>query len=164
MLDFDAVYLEEHPRLHRTLRAVVGDPALAEELVQETFLRAFRSRDRYDSTWKPGVWLHSIALNLARSHLRRRRLISFLPLLDVHPAPAVADVRDLDLVQALAELPQADRAALVLNAVHGYTYEEIGRALGVPAGTVGSRINRAKRRLAERLGPAFRAAGEMGRA
>jgi RNA polymerase sigma-70 factor, ECF subfamily len=157
--NFDEIYLEEHPRLHRTLRAVVGDSATAEELVQEAFLRAYRHRDRYDPRWKPGVWLHAIALNLARSHLRRRKLISFLPLLDLHHAPEDS-IGDPDLVAALGELPTGDRAALVLNVLHGYTYEEIGRILDVPAGTVGSRINRARRRLQRRLEPIYRAATE----
>lgn len=160
-MNFDEIYLEEHPRLHRTLRAVVGDSATAEELVQEAFLRAYRHRDRYDPRWKPGVWLHTIALNLARSHLRRRKLIAFLPLLDLHPA-SPDDIGDPDLVAALRELPAGDRAALVLNVIHGYTYEEIGRILGCPAGTVASRINRARRRLQRRLQPVYRPATEVG--
>lgn len=154
-LDFDLLYAEQRDSLYRTLRAITGEPAVAEELVQEAFIRAYRSRHRYDPAWKPGVWLHAIGVNLARSHLRRARLLRFLPLAGSEPAPP-PDVRDSDLLAALAQIKPADRAAVVLSFVHGYTYEEIGRIVGAPAGTVASRINRARNQLRTLLAPEAR--------
>ena len=144
------------------MRAITGEPAVAEELVQETFVRAYRNRLRYNPKWKPGVWLHTIGLNLARSHLRRARLFKFLPLLGTEPAQA-PDVQDSDLLTALAQLRPADRAAVVLSFVHGYTYEEIGVIVHAPAGTVASRINRARAILRTLLAPEYRTGWSLGK-
>src|SRR3982074_1571635 len=77
---FPLLYEREYGAVYRTVRAMVVDPAEAEDLTQEAFARAYRARTRYKPTAPPGAWLHRIAVNTAISHLRRRKLSRLLPL------------------------------------------------------------------------------------
>ncbi|HYS98043.1 MAG TPA: RNA polymerase sigma factor, partial [Candidatus Dormibacteraeota bacterium] len=144
--DFRQLYDQEFLSVYRSIRGVVLDSAAAEDLTQETFVRAYRARYRYTPTAPPGAWLRRIGINLAISHLRRQRLARFLPArLYVPP-----DRRDYDRAEArdvvekaMAQLSPKLRAAVVLHYYEGLTREEIADVLGVPAGTVASRIAKA---------------------
>src|SRR5437660_12498782 len=144
--EFRQLYDQEFASVYRSIRAVVLDSAAAEDLTQETFVRAYRARHRYTPTAPPGAWLRRIGINLAISHLRRQKLARFLPA-RLYVAP---DRRDYDRAearavrdQALATLSPKLRAAVVLHYYEGLTREEIAEVLGVPAGTVASRIAKA---------------------
>jgi RNA polymerase sigma-70 factor, ECF subfamily len=143
---FRQLYDQEYLSVFRAIRAVVLDSASAEDLTQETFVRAYRARDRYTPTAPPGAWLRRIGINLAISHLRRQKLARFLPA-RLYVAP---DRRDYDRAEArdvvgkaLAQLSPKLRAAVVLHYYEGLTREEIAEVLQVPAGTVASRIAKA---------------------
>lgn len=143
---FRELYDKEYVSVYRAIRGVVLDSAAAEDLTQETFVRAYRARHRYTPTAPPGAWLRRIGINLAISHLRRQKLARFLPA-KLYVAP---DRRDYDRAEArdvvskaLAELSPKLRAAIVLHYYEGLTREEIADVLGVPAGTVASRIAKA---------------------
>jgi RNA polymerase sigma-70 factor, ECF subfamily len=143
---FKQLYDQEYLSVYRSIRAVVLDPAAAEDLTQETFVRAYRARHRYTPTAPPGAWLRRIGINLAISHLRRQKLARFLPA-RLYMAP---DRRDYDRAEArdvvgkaMAVLSPKLRAAVVLHYYDGLTREEIAAVLGVPAGTVASRIAKA---------------------
>src|SRR5205814_1662214 len=143
---FRQLYDQEFHSVFRSIRAVVLDSAAAEDLTQETFVRAYRARYRYTPTAPPGAWLRRIGINLAISHLRRQKLARFLPA-RLYVAP---DRRDYDRAEArdvvekaLAQLSPKLRAAVVLHYYEGLTREEIADVLGVPAGTVASRIAKA---------------------
>lgn len=143
---FRELYDKEYVSVYRAIRGVVLDSAAAEDLTQETFVRAYRARHRYTPTAPPGAWLRRIGINLAISHLRRQKLARFLPA-RLYVAP---DRRDYDraeardvVTKALAELSPKLRAAIVLHYYEGLTREEIADVLGVPAGTVASRIAKA---------------------
>lgn len=143
---FRQLYDQEYRSVYRAIRAVVLDSASAEDLTQETFVRAYRARSRYTPTAPPGAWLRRIGINLAISYLRRQKLARFLPA-RLYVAP---DRRDYDRAEArdvvekaLAGLSPKLRAAIVLHYYEGLTREEIAAALGVPAGTVASRIAKA---------------------
>jgi RNA polymerase sigma-70 factor, ECF subfamily len=143
---FRELYDQEYTSVYRAVRAVVLDSAAAEDLAQETFVRAYRARHRYTPTAPPGAWLRRIGVNLAISHLRRQKLARFLPA-RLYTAP---DRRDYDRAEArdvvekaLAALSPKLRAAVVLHYYEGLTREEIADVLGVPAGTVASRIAKA---------------------
>jgi len=143
---FRQLYDQEYNSVFRAIRSVVLETAAAEDLTQETFVRAYRARSRYRPTAPPGAWLRRIGINLAISHLRRQKLARFLPA-RLYVAP---DRRDYDRAEArdvvekaLTALSPKLRAAVVLHYYEGLTREEIAEALGVPAGTVASRIAKA---------------------
>lgn len=136
----------------------------AEDVVGETFLAAFSRRDRYDLS-RPDArpWLFGIATKLVARHHRaeaaRYRALRRSPVdgpVD-GPADRVADgvtalaVRPA-LAAALAALPRKDRDVLLLVAWSGLAYDEVGQALGIPVGTVRSRLHRARRKVRAALG------------
>jgi RNA polymerase sigma-70 factor (ECF subfamily) len=143
---FRELYDREYLQVYRAIRAVVLDSAAAEDLTQESFVRAFRARTRYKPTAPPGAWLRRIGVNLAISHLRRQKLARFLPA-RLYTTPDrreydQAEARDV-VTKALATLSPKLRAAVVLHYYEGLTREEIAATLGIPAGTVASRIAKA---------------------
>src|ERR1043166_3177760 len=144
--EFKQLYDQEYLSVYRAVRAVVLDSAAAEDLTQETFVRAYRARARYTPTAPPGAWLRRIGINLAISYLRRQKLARFLPA-RLYIAP---DRRDYDraeardvVTQALQALSPKLRAAVLLHYSEGLTREESADVLQVPAGTVASRIAKA---------------------
>ena len=152
---FRELYDHEYTSVFRAIRAVVLDSAAAEDLTQETFVRAYRARYRYTPTAPPGAWLRRIGVNLAISHLRRQKLARFLPA-RLYVAP---DRRDYDRAEArnvvdkaLEALSPKLRAAIVLHYYEGLTREEIAETLGVPAGTVASRIAKAVAIMRKNMG------------
>jgi RNA polymerase sigma-70 factor, ECF subfamily len=155
--DFDRLYRLAYPRLLRTVYGVLGDASAAEDCVQDAFLRAFRAWARFRPDRSPEAWLHRIAVNLAISHWRRRRLQDVGELLrrlgrpGPGPDPAEAAARS-DVVAALAALPPRLSSTFVLRHYHGYTNREIAAITGVSERSVGSRLAESSRRLRERLG------------
>lgn len=152
---FPLLYEREYTSVYRTVRAMLLDGAEAEDLTQECFARAYRARDKYRPDAPPSAWLHRIAVNTAISHLRRKKLAKFLPMKVEH---GEVD-RDLDraearsaVEQALAELSPKLRAAVVLQYYHDCSREEISHILGIPSGTVASRVAKAMVQMREKLG------------
>ena len=133
------------------------DWAEAEDVAQEAFVRAWLALPRYKpsvGSWR--AWLCRIAINLAIDFHRRRKpqvsLDDELPDGAGGPAEqAEKRMRAQQVRQALAQLPPASRAALVLCEYEGLSYAEIAAALDIPVGTVMSRLNYARRRLRELL-------------
>lgn len=124
----------------------------AEDLVQETFLRAFRSFDRYTPGTNIRAWLYTILHRVRTDALRRAgRVPETAELLD--DGPAVPPAQDAlaqggeDLERALARVPEAFRVAVILRDVEDFSYREISAALGIPIGTVMSRIHRGRAAL-----------------
>jgi RNA polymerase sigma-70 factor, ECF subfamily len=130
-------------RAHRAAYLVVGDAPAAEDIAQEAFLAAIRALDRFDRRRPFGPWLHRIAVNRAIDHARARalRAESALGDRDEAAAPAAADISD-EVVRALAELSPEHRAVVVMRHLLAYTPGEIGELLGLPRGTVNSRLRR----------------------
>lgn len=144
---------------------MTGDWALAEDLAQETFVKAFRSLAAFDTTRRLSSWLFRIAHNTAIDAMRRNRpaqaaLDPGTPaLLDAAPEPAMPpepdpiEQRELGhaLEAAMAELRPDQRAAIVLRYENGLSFDEIGTVLGVPEVTARSHVHRARKELARRL-------------
>ena len=146
-----AAILTELPRLRRYARALVGDRAAADDLVQDTLERAW---SRF-AQWRAGsdlrAWLFSIMHNLRVDQLRRPGL-NALPMDDEElMVPTRATQSDhlevVDLEAALARLAEEQRAVLLLVGLEDMSYEEVAAALSIPIGTVMSRLARGRERL-----------------
>jgi RNA polymerase sigma-70 factor, ECF subfamily len=145
---FESLMTRYQAPLFRYLRGLVSDPEQARDLLQETFLRAYRSIDTLDDPSLLRSWLYRIAHNQAYSVLRRRRLISWLPLaFGQHlstPAPDRGAVELARVEDALARIPMQQRAPLLLHLVAGFSYAEVAALLQVSEGTVRMRISRGR--------------------
>ncbi len=151
---FELLYEQEVDYVSRTIRGIVHTEAEVEDLVQECFARAYRARHRYRPDAPPGAWLHRIAVNTAISHLRRRRLDQVLPL-EMEVPVADRDLRQAEaratLETAMADLSPKIRAAVLMKHFEDRSREEIAAALGIPGGTVASRVAKGMALLRSRL-------------
>jgi RNA polymerase sigma-70 factor (ECF subfamily) len=147
-VDLEAELLAVYPALTRRLAIVLRDATEAEDVAQAAFARALERRRSF-SGGDVRAWFYTIGLRLAFNELRRRRGAPSRPVAD---EPSWAMSSDPDLWIALAELEPHHCAALLLSTLEGYTHSEIGRILGVPAGTVSSWLSRTKERLRVALG------------
>jgi RNA polymerase sigma-70 factor (ECF subfamily) len=142
----EALYRDVGPSLLCYLRRGLADAQAAEDLLQETFCQALRRRERLSQAASPRAWLFAIARNLAATAHRRRRTAGPLPA----ELPAVERVEDPRLEpvrRVIAGLPDGLRETLELRLRHELRYEEIAAVLGIPVGTVRSRLHHALRRL-----------------
>lgn len=136
-----------------------GDPDLAEDSAQETFLRAWLNLPAFRPEASLRTWLYRIALNAALDVLRRRKeatietaQIQEMPDRAAGPEAALVEKEQAVLVrQALQLLPEASRSVLILREYGELSYQEIARALDIPVGTVMSRLSYARSRLRESL-------------
>jgi RNA polymerase sigma-70 factor (ECF subfamily) len=137
----EALFRLHWPRAHRAAYLVVHDAAAAEDIAQEAFLAAMRNLDRFDRRRPFGPWLHRIVVNRAIDWARARQLRGEAELVDVVAAPEPGPLDD-SLLGALAALPPDHRAVIVLRHLLEYTPGEIAELLGLPRGTVNSRLRR----------------------
>lgn len=147
--DFTEAVAPHYAALVRRLTVVVADREAGRDLAQEAYLRAFRAWDRFDGR-DVRAWLHTIGLRLAFNERGRRLRFGVLFGRRTEKEPWV-DPHDPELGAALQGLRREHRAALLLNAVDGYTQAEIAVMLAVPPGTVASWVSRAKTQLREAL-------------
>jgi len=153
--------IERHaPQIRRVTRAILSEPADADDAAQEAFLACWRYLGRYDPARPFGPWLIRIAVNAARDVRRRQRsrptepLAPDLALVQAGPdrRAARAELRE-SLNHALGELPERQRLAVVLFDAEGYSHREIAGMLGVAEGTVRSDVFHARRALRVALAP-----------
>jgi len=150
--------------LYRVALRLSGNPADAEDLVQEAMLRAYRSWDRFTLGTNAKGWLLTILRNLfINEYRRRRRHPETVDLDTIEPFAVFEDVQadpqgaffdrivDDEVLRAVDELPEVFREAVMLSDVEGLSYEEIAKVLDVPVGTVKSRLYRGRRMLQARL-------------
>ena len=154
--DFDRLYRSAYPRIYRTMAAILGDAAEAEDCAQDAFVQAFQAWARWRPDAPAEAWVHRIAVNKAISYRRRSRLRTVGELLrrlgrpGGSPDPAQVATQP-DLLAALRSLPVKLSAAMVLRHYHGFNNREIATALGVSERTIGTRLNQAAARLRTRL-------------
>ena len=140
---FAELFRRHWPRAHRAAWLVVHDATAAEDVAQEAFLAAIRSLDRFDRRRPFGPWLHRIVVNRAIDYARARELRREVGGEAIDPAAPDADGGPSDeVVAALAALPPDQRAVIVMRHLLGFTPGEIAKALGLPRGTVNSRLRR----------------------
>ena len=138
------------PRLRRYARALVGDRATADDLVQDTLERAWAKLHLYRRGTDLRAWLFTVMHNVHVNRVRATRPTDLLEdempeLAQRAPQGDALLVRDLD--RAIARLPSEQRAVLLLVTLEEMSYEEVARALNVPIGTVMSRLSRARDKL-----------------
>ncbi|MGE5537556.1 MAG: RNA polymerase sigma factor [Solirubrobacterales bacterium] len=161
-------------RLFRLVRAVLGSDAEAEDVLQDSYIRAFASLKDFAGRSSFQTWLSAIALNEARGRLRRRRELASLtditesdlseamrrqgggmPAPDPEDAMARTEMRRV-LEHAIDDLPPHYRSVFVLRAVEQLSVRDTAEALGIPEDTVKTRFHRARRLLRQSLGEAAR--------
>lgn len=157
---FEELVARYKGRLVNILCRMLSDQNEAEDLVQETFLRVWTHRQDYDFSFCLSTWIYTIALNLARNELRKRRKFKFFSLLELSdkgveiPDPKLGPSELGHLLQgAISRLPIRYKEAFLLRDVQELPYEEVAQILGVPLGTVKSRVNRARAVLKDELKP-----------
>ncbi len=138
------------PRLRRYARALVGDRASADDLVQDTLERAWAKLHLYRRGTDLRAWLFTVMHNVHVNKVRATRVTDTLEdeLPELAQRASQGDallVRDLD--RAIARLPTEQRAVLLLVTLEEMSYEEVAHALGIPIGTVMSRLSRAREKL-----------------
>jgi RNA polymerase sigma-70 factor (ECF subfamily) len=155
-VDFEELFARYRERVLRLCLHVVGEPHAAEDALQETFLAVYRGLPRFRGDSDVGTWIYRIAvrssLRLAARRKRRERTLAGLEVAAT-PATTASDTADLRTAcrRAMAALPVELRVVLQLAAVEELTAAEIARILGIPVGTVWSRLHRARKELARRL-------------
>ena len=159
---FEEIYRAHSGRLYGLVLRMVGNPADAEDLLQEIFLSAHRKLDGFRGESALGTWLYRLATNQCLDHLRSKsaRAGQLTDALDDEPAMAdgrsrgIADatVARMDLERALAQLPEGCRAAFLLYDVEGLEHREVADALGIAEGTSKSQVHKARLKLRALLG------------
>ena len=158
---FEALVQRHQHRLVHFARLMVSNPSDAEDVAQETLLRAYRSLGQFRGRSTFRTWLYQIATNVARTHLAKRRDRQEVQELDGAGDTSGDHRRERasgehleqqviahdQLRRALADLPDDWREAVVLRDIEGLDYKEIAELLGIPMGTVESRIFRGRQRL-----------------
>jgi RNA polymerase sigma-70 factor (ECF subfamily) len=150
-MDFRSELTAQVPHLRRFARALAGDAALADDLVQDCVERALRKQHLFDETRSLRTWLFTILRNLFISGLRRNgRALAAKSVDDLQAGEdAVRPEQESslalsDIVMALDRLPSVHREVLLLVALEDMSYREIAEVTGVPVGTVMSRLSRAR--------------------
>ena len=146
-MDYDLI-VPYIPNLRRYARALVGDRDGADDLVQDTLERAVRKFH----LWRPGdlrAWLFSIMHNVFVNQLKARKISSDVEIDDsfAAPMPGATSTDILDLQRALGCLAPEQREVVLLVALEDMSYADVSRALGIPMGTVMSRLSRGRERL-----------------
>jgi RNA polymerase sigma-70 factor (ECF subfamily) len=139
-----ALFARHWEAARRAALAITGRPATADDVAQAAFVRAFAALDRFDADRPFAPWLHRIVVNGALDHLRAERRL--VPMADP-PEPAAPEgpggAADAEALAALARLSPERRAVVVLRHLLDYRPPEIAEVLGLPLGTVNSRLARA---------------------
>jgi RNA polymerase sigma-70 factor (ECF subfamily) len=148
-------------KLFTMLVRMVGTREEAEDLLQETFVRVWEHRRNFDDRYCFSTWVYTIAMNLGKNELRKRKKVRFFSLFDRDSNPIEVEDPQAEhsgglgviIDRAVKKLPLRYREAFVLRDLQELSYEEIGEVLGVPVGTVKSRVNRARTLLKDELKP-----------
>jgi RNA polymerase sigma-70 factor (ECF subfamily) len=149
----EALYERHAGGVHGFLTRMVRDGALADDLLQQTFLSVVRSADRYERGAKVLPWLLTIAGNAARDTLRKKKqqvelLVEVPPSREPSMTPSYSDPGARKMIEAaFAELPVQQREAVLMHKLHGLSFEEIARALDITETAARIRAHRGYEKL-----------------
>src|SRR5215813_787441 len=158
--DFESTALPHLNDLFRTARRVLGSQGEAEDIVQETYLQAWKSFDRFEIGTNCRAWLFKIMFHMIQHH--RRKLLGFsmksqrddnveLETALVYEPPVPQELTDEEVLAALDRIPVQFRDVLLLADVQEFSYKEVAATLEIPIGTVMSRLNRGRKLLRTEL-------------
>ncbi len=163
---FDILVRRYKDQLLNFIYRFVGNRSDAEDIVQETFLRVYKNKHYYKEIAKFSTWVYTIAGNLAKTELRRRKrhkifsVSNFIneerdydiPDKEHSPEKKVdSSIQEAIIQKAIEKLPIKFKEVIILRDIQGFAYEEISQILNIPLGTVKSRVNRGRLKLQEDL-------------
>jgi len=163
---FDLIVKRYKNQLMNFVYRFLGNSEEAEDLVQETFLRVYRNRRAYQKVAKFSTWIYTIAGNLAKTELRKRKRRKFFSISELGYAEKDYDIsdeaynpeKDVDsrmkeeiIHREINQLSPKFRQVILLRDVQQLSYEEISQIVKIPLGTVKSRVNRGRLKLQEKL-------------
>jgi RNA polymerase sigma-70 factor, ECF subfamily len=166
---FDDLVRRHHARIHRLALQMLRDRAEAEDVAQETFIRAYQALARFDGRSEPYTWIYRIAVNLSLNLLRSRRgQISRVDVQDPRLDGLLAETRPsakadppgdaerkelyIALCESIDALSETLRTTLILVCIEGRSHDEASAILGAPPGTIAWRVHEARRKLKAMLG------------
>ncbi len=159
---FEEIYRAHSPRLYSLALRMLGNPADAEDLLQEIFLSAHRKLEGFRGEAALGTWLYRLATNQCLDYLRSRAAKTNQVTGTIDDEIGLSDagsrsiaertVAKMDLERALAQLPEGARAAFVLHDIEGLEHREVADVLGVAEGTSKSQVHKARLKLRALLG------------
>jgi len=163
---FDQIVERYQGQLINFVGRLLNDRNTAEDIVQETFLRVYRNKHRYKEIARFSTWIYTIAGNLARTELRRRKIRNFFSIsqrgetekdyeipdteINVEKSVEGSMVKDM-IMREVMKLPVYFREVIILRDLQDLSYEEISQILSVPLGTVKSRVNRGRTQIQKKL-------------
>jgi RNA polymerase sigma-70 factor (ECF subfamily) len=156
---FEKLYRRHRNRIFGLIwRLCGGDPALAEDLLQEAFVRAWQKLDTFRGDSRFGTWMHRLSANVAlsdrRSRMRRLGRETELDVMVERKAVGEQDVyagQRMDLEQAIARLPERARSVLILFDIEGYSHAEIANITGMAVGSSKAQLHRARKLVRKEL-------------
>jgi RNA polymerase sigma-70 factor (ECF subfamily) len=163
---FDLIVKRYKNQLLNYIYRFLGNAEEAEDLVQETFLRVYRNRNAYQKIAKFSTWIYTIAGNLAKTELRKRKRRKFFSITDLgyddkdydisdeafNPEKSVdSNIKEEIIHREIQALSPKFREVILLRDVQELSYEEISQIVNIPLGTVKSRVNRGRLKLQEKL-------------
>jgi len=160
MVAFNSMVDRYKDRLMNVIGRMLSSVEEAEDIVQETFVRVYQHRQSFNFEHCFSTWIYTIALNLARNELRKRKKFKHYDITEMNGNEIELAV-EMKLPSRLPEaiksavstLPDKYKIAFILRDVQELPYEEVAKILSVPLGTVKSRVNRARMMLREKLQP-----------
>ena len=155
---FEATALPHMNDLYRAASSILRNPTEAEDVVQETFLQAWKSFHRFETGTNCRAWLFKIMFHVIDHHRRKWYRLNLvkdeevnLEELLVYEPHVAENITDADVLAAFKEIPAPYREVVLLSDVYEFSYKEIQDTLGIPAGTVMSRLSRGRQLLRSQL-------------
>lgn len=165
---FESLVNRYKVKLFNLVYRMVGIKEEAEDILQETFLRVFSERESYDFQYQFSTWIYTIALNLTKNELKKRTRFKFLGIEFLPKEKSYVEVEFNDkerlsyfLEKTINTMPDKYKEVFLLRDINQLSYEEISESLGIPLGTVKSRVNRARLILRKKLKPKMEGVYEL---